>query len=175
MAEAALAAGVERFVYVSSIAALYCGPDCGRPLLDDSVETDPRPGGREIYSRGKMEAERALLTLHRERGLPLVIARPGVVLGEGTPLQHSGLGLWVRDNHCVGWGQGDHPLPVVGVDDVADALVRLAVHDWQRSRRPGPQPRRQRAAHRPPRSSRSCAGRPAAPSTSSRARSGSPT
>lgn len=129
VAEAALAAGVERFVYVSSIAALYAGADCGTAVLEDSLETDPKPEGREIYSRGKMAAEKALLALHRERGLPLVIVRPGVVLGEGTPLQHSGLGLWVRDNHCVGWGLGDNPLPVVAVDDVADALVRLAVYE----------------------------------------------
>jgi predicted dehydrogenase/nucleoside-diphosphate-sugar epimerase len=125
VAEAALAAGVERFIYVSSIAALYAGADCGSPVLEDSIDTDPRPEGREIYSRGKMAAECALLDLHRERGLPLIIVRPGVVLGEGTPLQHSGLGLWVRDNHCVGWGLGDHPLPVVDVHDVADAIVRL--------------------------------------------------
>jgi nucleoside-diphosphate-sugar epimerase len=129
VAAAALAAGVERFIYVSSIAALYAGADCGTPVLEDSLETDPQPEGREIYSRGKMAAEKALLALHRERGLPLVIVRPGVVLGEGTPLQHSGLGLWVRDNHCVGWGLGDNPLPVVAVDDVADALVRLAVYE----------------------------------------------
>jgi nucleoside-diphosphate-sugar epimerase/predicted dehydrogenase len=129
VAEAALAAGVECFVYVSSIAALYAGPDCGSAVIEDSLETDPRPAGREIYSRGKMAAERALLALYRERGLPLIIVRPGVVLGEGTPLQHSGLGLWVRDNHCVGWGRGDNPLPVVDVDDVADALVRLALHE----------------------------------------------
>ena len=98
-------------------------------MLEDSIQTDPRPAGRELYSRGKMEAERRLLDLHRQRGLPLVIVRPGVVLGEGTPLQHSGLGFWARDNHCIGWGLGDHPLPVVDVDDVADALVRLALHD----------------------------------------------
>jgi predicted dehydrogenase/nucleoside-diphosphate-sugar epimerase len=128
VAEAALAAGVERFVYVSSIAALYAGADRGTSVIDDELQTDPQPEGREIYSRGKMEAERRLLELHRRRGLPLVIVRPGVVLGEGTPLQHSGLGLWVRDNHCVGWGLGDHPLPVVDVDDVAEALVLLALH-----------------------------------------------
>jgi predicted dehydrogenase/nucleoside-diphosphate-sugar epimerase len=128
VAEAALAAGVERLVYVSSIAALYAGPDRGTSVIDDELQTDPQPEGREIYSRGKMEAERRLLDLHRQRGLPLVIVRPGVVLGEGTPLQHSGLGLWVRDNHCVGWGLGDHPLPVVDVDDVAEALVLLALH-----------------------------------------------
>ena len=44
-------------------------------------------------------------------------------------MQHSGFGLWVRDNHCVGWGLGDTPLPVVLADDVADALVRLAAYE----------------------------------------------
>jgi predicted dehydrogenase/nucleoside-diphosphate-sugar epimerase len=130
-AEEALAQGVERFVYVSSIAALYGGPDCGTSALEDSLDADPRPEARDIYSRGKVEAERALVALHRERGLPLVIARPGVVLGEGTPFQHLGLGLWVRDNHCVGWGSGENPLPLVTADDVAEALVRIALHEGE--------------------------------------------
>lgn len=131
VAEAALAAGVRRLVYVSSIAALYAGADCGTDVIEDSLATDPQPDGRDVYSRGKIATEKALLALHRERGLPLVIVRPGVVLGEGTPMQHSGLGLWVRDNHCVGWGLGDHPLPVVTADDVADALARLVAHEGQ--------------------------------------------
>lgn len=130
-AEEALEQGVKRFVYVSSIAALYGGPDCGAKVLEDSLETDPRPEARDVYSRGKAETERALVALHRERGLPLVIARPGVVLGKGAPFQHPGLGLWVRDNHCVGWGLGEHPLPLVTVDDVADALVRIALHEGE--------------------------------------------
>ncbi|MBL8863540.1 MAG: NAD-dependent epimerase/dehydratase family protein [Planctomycetes bacterium] len=126
-AEAALAAGVRRFVYVSSIAALYTGPDAGRELLD-ATPLDPRGAERSLYSRGKIAAERALFELYRTRGLPLVVARPGVVMGAGTPLQHSGLGVWNRDNHCVGWGRGDVPLPIVWVDDVADALCRAARH-----------------------------------------------
>ena len=44
-------------------------------------------------------------------------------------MQHSGLGLWVRDNHCVGWGRGDHPLPLVWVEDVADALSSIALYE----------------------------------------------
>jgi predicted dehydrogenase/nucleoside-diphosphate-sugar epimerase len=128
-AEEAMAQGVGRFVYVSSIAALYGGPDAGTAVLEDSLETDPQPEARDVYSRGKAETERALVALQRERGLPLVIARPGVVLGEGTPFQHPGFGLWVRDNHCVGWGLGENPLPLVTADDVADALVRIALHE----------------------------------------------
>ena len=172
VAEAALAAGVERFVYVSSIAALYAGPDCGTPVLDDSPQTDPRPEGRELYSRGKMEAERRLLALHRERGLPLVIVRPGVVLGEGTALQHSGLGFWARDNHCIGWGLGN--------TRCRWSTSTTSPRGWSSSpsiRATTSTARRSTSARGlrspPARSSRRCAGRPDGTSTSTRARSGS--
>jgi predicted dehydrogenase/nucleoside-diphosphate-sugar epimerase len=125
--EQAVAGGVKRFVYVSSIAALYLGPDAPAEL-EDSPETDPRAHERALYARGKARAEQELFARARAKGLPLVVARPGVVLGAGTPLQHSGLGLWVRDNHCVGWGLGRTPLPLVLADDVAEALVRIALH-----------------------------------------------
>lgn len=127
VAEACRDAGVKRMVYVSTIAALYLGADCGRSLLDDAAPTDPQPELRPLYARGKIAAESALLAFQRQHDIGLIIARPGVVLGAGTPMQHSGLGLWVRDNHCVGWGLGDHPLPLVLADDVADALVSAAL------------------------------------------------
>lgn len=128
LAEACLEARVERFVYVSSIAALYLGPDCGAAVIDDADRADPKPELRALYARGKIAAERELVRLAKERGLPLTIVRPGVVLGADAPFQHSGLGLWVRDNHCVGWGRGERPLPLVLVEDVAEALARVAAH-----------------------------------------------
>lgn len=128
IAEQCLAHKVERFLFVSTTAALYLGGTEPHPRTD-SPDSDPQPEGRSLYARGKIAAERALFELHRSRGLPLVILRPGIVVGKGTALQHSGLGLWVRDNHCVGWGHGDTPLPLVWVDDVAEALVRAALHD----------------------------------------------
>lgn len=123
VAEQCAEAGVERLVYVSSIAALYTGPDGAGATIRDSWDTDAELDKRPLYARGKAEAEKALKAVAERTGLGLVVARPGVVLGEGTPMQHSGLGLWVRDNHCVGWGKGDNPLPLVLADDVADALV----------------------------------------------------
>jgi nucleoside-diphosphate-sugar epimerase len=127
LAEAARAEGVARLVYVSSIAALYLGPDCGRALVDDGDPADPRPEDRAPYARGKILAERALAEAGRA-GLAVTIVRPGVVVGADAPFQHSGIGLWVRDNHCVGWGHGERALPLVLVEDVADALARLASH-----------------------------------------------
>lgn len=129
VAEACADEGVSRLVYVSSVASLYLGKDAGTDVIGDDHPTDPQPEARPVYARGKAAAEFALIEKCDARGVGLVLARPGVVLGEGTPMQHSGVGLWVRDNHCVGWGLGDHPLPVVWVDDVAEALVRAALHE----------------------------------------------
>ncbi len=117
--EAALAAGVARFVYTSSTAALWLG-DRGR--VDGSVGPDPRPAARSAYARGKIAAERELGAL-RAQGLPLVVVRPGIVVGDDGAREHSGVGSWVRDNHCVGWGRGRTPLPFVLADDCAHALV----------------------------------------------------
>tara|TARA_R110002072_G_scaffold154700_13_gene304771 strand:+ start:140 stop:2284 length:2145 start_codon:yes stop_codon:yes gene_type:complete len=119
-------AGVRRLIYVSSVAALYNGPE-GPADIDDATPQDPRIDEREMYSRGKAYAERAVRDAALNSKLEVVIARPGVVVGEGTPMQHTGLGLWARDNHCVGWGKGDRHLALVWVDDVAEALVRAAV------------------------------------------------
>jgi len=127
VAEACLRHGARRLVYVSSIAALYTGADAGA-LIEDSPATDPRPERRSLYSRGKIATEEVLQALHRERALPLVVVRPGIVVGAGAPMRHSGYGLWARDNHCIGWGAGEHPLPLVWVEDAAEGIARAALH-----------------------------------------------
>ncbi len=121
--EACRQAGVRRLVYTSSTAAMYLG---GRGPVPGDAPADPRPALRPPYSRAKIAAERAALDLRRQ-GLDVVIVRPAIVLGSGAPPEHSGVGLWVRDNHCVGWGLGRTPLPFVLVADCAQALV-AALH-----------------------------------------------
>lgn len=127
IAEACMAKGVERLIYISSVASLYTGDEHAAPL-QDSPAVDPKPEARSVYARGKAVTELALQELHRTKGLPVVVMRPGIVVGEGTPMQHSGYGLWARDNHCVGWGEGRHALPLVWVDDVADAIVSASLY-----------------------------------------------
>ena len=117
--EAAQRASVRQFVYTSSTAALWLG-DRGR--IDGAVAADPQPLARSAYARGKIAAEKELLVL-RQQGLPLVLVRPAIVVGPDGIAEHSGIGLWVKDNHCVGWGMGRVPLPLVLADDCAVALV----------------------------------------------------
>lgn len=122
-AAAARASGVRRFVYTSSTAALWLG-DAGTVAGD--CGTDPQPAARSAYARGKIAAERVLADA-RQGGLEVTIVRPAIVVGKGGIREHSGVGMWVRDNQCVGWGRGATPLPFVLADDCAAALV-AALH-----------------------------------------------
>jgi len=120
VAAACLEHGVGRLVYASSIAALYLG---AKNQVSERDGLDPKPEGRGHYARAKIAAEGILQSLHRSHGLPLVIVRPGVVMGRGGMLSHSGVGLWACDTQCIGWGRGNTPLPFVLVQDVAQALA----------------------------------------------------
>ncbi len=123
--EAALVAKVQRFVYASSTAALWLG---AAGTVAGAVGPDPLPQQRSAYARGKIAAEHELVTL-RASGLPAVVVRPAIVVGDDGIAEHSGIGLWVKDNHCVGWGTGKLPLPLVLADDCADALVAALAAD----------------------------------------------
>jgi len=113
--------GVRRLIYVSSIAALYLG-DPGK-TIDETAGVDAQSNERSFYARAKAEAEKLLLERHAKQALPVVIVRPGIVVGPGGMLNHSGLGNWASDMCCLGWGQGDNSLPFVLVQDVVAALV----------------------------------------------------
>jgi nucleoside-diphosphate-sugar epimerase len=54
-----------------------------------------------------------------------VIARPGIVVGAGGPLQHWGIGRCHGAGAVRIWGDGRNVIPLVLVEDVADALVRI--------------------------------------------------
>lgn len=127
VARACLTAGVERLIHVSSIAALYLGPQA--QAVTGATGPDPRAERRADYARAKAECERRLLEMHQRDGLPVCILRPGLVVGEGTSPFHSGLGLFNTDQHCIGWNRGRNPLPFVLVGDVAEAIVLAAGAD----------------------------------------------
>lgn len=121
VAETCVAKGVKRLVYASTIAALYLGQPGER--IGGETGTDPQSETRADYARAKAVAEAELKRMKRDGGPSVVIVRPGVVVGEGGAPFHSGLGLFNRDAHCLGWNRGDNPLPFVLVEDCASALV----------------------------------------------------
>lgn len=120
VAETCLARKTRRLIHASTIAALYLGDP--RAVISGSTAPDPHPGQRGDYAHAKVLAENALIEMHRQDGLPLVILRPGVVIGEGTSPFHSGVGTFNNDQHCLGWNAGLNPLPFILVEDTASAI-----------------------------------------------------
>jgi nucleoside-diphosphate-sugar epimerase len=126
-AEACAKSGVERFFYASSIAIYYAGARAG-VITEDTAPVDSMLRAN-AYARSKAENERVLAELMRTHGLPLTLFRPGIVLGAGGPPLHWGIAAWPYPSVCRLYGSGDHPLPIVLVDDVADAMVAARTAD----------------------------------------------
>jgi len=123
IAQAAIDAGVKRFIYTGTIASY----DMSEPsqIIRDDTPFDDDMSDRNLYARSKAACEAALLDLHDKQGLPLVIARPGIVLGKGGPLQHWGIGRWQGAGTVRIWGDGHNKLPFVLIDDVCDGMIRM--------------------------------------------------
>lgn len=121
IADLCLAKGVKRLIYTGTIATYYSGAKAGR--IDESTGVHPQIQRCNNYARAKAACEDLLLKMHKEKGLPVVIFRPGIVLGSGSSPFHWGVGMWKWNSVCQLWGDGKNPLPLVLVDDVVDALV----------------------------------------------------
>jgi predicted dehydrogenase/nucleoside-diphosphate-sugar epimerase len=122
VAEACLAAGVKRLIYTSTIDCYYAGARAG--TITEQTPLDRDIGRRNYYARAKAAAESILIEMHRTKQLPIVIFRPGIVIGRGGNPFHWGVGSWVSESICEVWGDGNNTLPFVLVEDVAAALVR---------------------------------------------------
>jgi dihydroflavonol-4-reductase len=118
--EAALAAGVERFVYTSTDDVLVGAPG---ESFDESV-INPKPG-ETPYQRSKQEADR-IVTGALDRGLPAVFLHPAGLYGP-APFLVKGLNDLLlqlakrKTPMLLPGGMG-----VVMTDDVADGHVKAA-------------------------------------------------
>jgi len=74
--EAAAAAGIKKFIYISSLAILKPGRKSGRPL-DETSPVDQDNLGRGPYVWGKAKAEEIVDNLSRQLGIDAKIIRPG--------------------------------------------------------------------------------------------------
>ncbi len=127
VAEAAMKAGVRRLIYTGTIASYDMSDPSGTITEETRYADDMRD--RNIYARSKAECEKRLLQMHADKGLPLVIARPGIVVGHGGPLQHWGIGRWHGAGAVRIWGHGRNILPFVLIDDLTDGLIRMMEKD----------------------------------------------
>ena len=117
--EAALAGGVERIVYTSSVATLL--PHHGRP----SDETRPATPEQAVgaYKRSKVVAERLVEWMVREQGLRAVIVNPSTPIGprDARPTPTGRIIVEAASGRMPAFVESG--LNLVHVDDVADGHI----------------------------------------------------
>lgn len=116
-----VAAGVERYVFMSSVAAYGQG--------ENRKEDAPLAAGHEHpYIRDKARTEQMLFALHRERGFPAVALRPPFVYGPENAFYREAF-FWDRlrrDRPIVIPGDGSRLMQFVYVKDLVWAALRAA-------------------------------------------------
>jgi dihydroflavonol-4-reductase len=70
--------GVERFIYVSTIAVI------GVPHRGVVIDEEYLPAPHDDYQRSKLAAEQLVLRYHQEHGLPTLVLRLGAFYGPGS-------------------------------------------------------------------------------------------
>jgi dihydroflavonol-4-reductase len=114
---AAHAAGVERIVYCSSVAALGLRYD-GQPADEATPVTEAAVIG--IYKKSKFRAEQAVLALVRDEGVPAVIVNPSTPVGP-RDIKPTPTGRMIADAAAGRMpAYVDTGLNIVHVDDVAE-------------------------------------------------------
>jgi UDP-glucose 4-epimerase len=122
LARQAVAAGVKRFVFVSSVKVNGEATD-GKPF-----SAADRPAPRDPYGQSKMEAEAALLELGRETGLEVVIVRPPLVYGPGVKANFLSLVKLVRVGVPLPFGRAKGYRSMVALDNLVDLLITCTTH-----------------------------------------------
>ncbi|MDT3716129.1 SDR family oxidoreductase [Pseudomonas soli] len=123
LAHAAVAAGVKRFIFISSIKVNGESTSNRGPYCADDV-----PAPRDPYGISKLEAEQALLALGRESGLEIVIIRPVLVYGPGVKANFRAMMRWVNRGLPLPLGLIDNRRSLVALDNLVDLIATCRLH-----------------------------------------------
>lgn len=119
------AAGVRRFVLISSI-VVYRDRSCrGKAFIDENCPKEQNPKRIGPYAHSKIEAEKAAFE-SLQKGLPVVVVRPGIIYGPGGRLIHPSVGHFLTKRWFVMIGPGDGLLPLIYIDNAVDGILLAA-------------------------------------------------
>lgn len=114
---AAMAAGVRRFVHVSSITVH------GNDVHGDADENSPLRSEPNPYSQTKVAGELLLRRMIRDEGAPVTIVRPGWIYGPGDTASFGRFATMIANGQMIVIGAGINHVPLAYVDDVAAGML----------------------------------------------------
>lgn len=123
LARQAAAAGVQRFIFISSIKVNGEGTAPG-----SAFTADDEPAPADPYGVSKMEAEQGLRKLALETAMEVVIIRPVLVYGPGVKANFFNMMRWLDKGIPLPFGAIYNSRSLVALDNLVDLVLTCIVH-----------------------------------------------
>jgi UDP-glucose 4-epimerase len=123
LARQAAAAGVRRFVFVSSIKV---NGELTQP--ESAFKADDAPAPLDAYGISKMEAEQGLREIALQTGMEVVIIRPPLVYGSGVKANFAAMMRWLKRGVPLPLGAIQNQRSLVALDNLVDLIVTCLTH-----------------------------------------------
>ena len=123
LARSACAAGVERFIFVSSVKV---NGDFTKPGQAFTEHAPSKP--MDAYGQSKHEAEIGLQKMAQESGMEVVIIRPPLVYGPGVKANFATLMNAVQKGWPLPLGAVNNQRSLVALDNLVDFIVTCTTH-----------------------------------------------
>jgi nucleoside-diphosphate-sugar epimerase len=122
LARQAVAAGVRRFVFISSIGVN------GAETFQRPFNSQDRVAPHSPYAISKHEAELELKALAAETDLEVVIIRPPLIYGPGAPGNFGSLMRWLKLGVPLPLGSLHNQRSLVGIGNLVDLIITCLTH-----------------------------------------------
>jgi nucleoside-diphosphate-sugar epimerase len=123
LAEQAAAAGVRRFIFISSIKVNGESTDSGTAFRADGPARPQDP-----YGRSKMKAEEGLRQLASRTGMEVVIIRPVLVYGPGVKANFLNMMRWLDKGVALPLGAINNRRSLVALENLVSLIVTCIDH-----------------------------------------------
>ena len=123
LARQAAAAGVKRFVFISSVKVNGESTQPGRAFTEADA-----PNSQDAYGQSKHEAELCLRQLSADTGMEVVVIRPPLVYGPGVKANFAALMRAVQRGWPLPLGAVHNHRSLVALDNLVDFIVTCITH-----------------------------------------------
>jgi nucleoside-diphosphate-sugar epimerase len=123
LARQAAAAGVKRFVFISSVKVNGESTQMGQAFTEADA-----PNPQDAYGHSKAEAEQGLRQLSADTGMEVVIIRPPLVYGPGVKANFAALMRAVQRGWPLPLGAVHNQRSLVALDNLVDFIVTCITH-----------------------------------------------
>lgn len=123
LARQAAAAGIKRFVFVSSIKVNGEQTVLGRPFT-----ADDKPAPEDDYELSKLEAEQGIWLIAKETGMQVVVVRPPLVYGPDVKGNFATMNALVAKGLPLPLGAVNNKRSLVALDNLVDLIVTCIEH-----------------------------------------------